>query len=156
VTVTHGRRSLAPDRRRVPRGGRREHDQPGRDPMLLVAESYHEVRRACVGYLNLFGFLVKEAQNAAEAIDTLRLETPRVILAEPRLPMIDAARLWAQVQSDPRTRSIPVILLVTALDVPADVIGDLRPAAVLHKPFHLTALITAVRRVLRTRSAARS
>jgi CheY-like chemotaxis protein len=152
MTAHDPRRSLVPDRRRTVRGGRREYDRPGRDPMLLVAESYGEVRRACVGYLNLFGFLVKEAQNATEALDTLRVATPRVILAEPRLPMFGDAGLWAQVQADPRTRAIPIVLLVTDFEEPDEVMSGLRPAAVLHKPFHLTALTTAVRRVLRARA----
>ncbi|PYQ96344.1 MAG: hypothetical protein DMF97_15530, partial [Acidobacteria bacterium] len=56
------RRFHRPDRRRVNRGGRRNYDRPGRDPLLLVAESYDEVRHVYVRYLNLFGFRVKEAQ----------------------------------------------------------------------------------------------
>jgi two-component system, OmpR family, phosphate regulon response regulator PhoB len=146
------RQSRLRDRRRAARGGRRDYDRPGRHPMLLVAESYDEVRRSCVRYLSLFGFLVREAQNASEAIATLRCATPKVILAEPRLPMLSAARLWEQVQADPRTRSTPIILLVAEFDVPEDVVGGLRPAAVLHKPFHLTSLATAVRRALRART----
>jgi two-component system phosphate regulon response regulator PhoB len=141
------------DRRKVARGGRRDSDRPGRNPMLLVAESYDEVRRACVRYLHQLGFLVKEAQNASEAIATLRSATPKVILAEPRLPMLSAARLWEQVQADPRTRSTPIILLVAEFEVPEDVVGGLRPAAVLHKPFHLTSLATAVRRALRVQAS---
>jgi CheY-like chemotaxis protein len=146
------RRSLMPDRRKVPRGGRRDDDRPGRDPMLLVAESYHEVRRVYVRYLNLFGFLVKEAQNATDAVAILRSATPRVILAEASMPMLDAERLWGQVQADPRTRSTPIILLVAAADVP-ETAGRFRPAAVLHKPFHLSALTSAVRRALRAQAA---
>ncbi len=119
--------------------------------MLLVADSYREVRRAYVRYLELFGFLVKEAQNAGEALHILRGATPKVILAEPTMPRLHAEQLWDQVQADPRTRSTPIILLVTDLDVPKDAVGHLRPAAVLHKPFHLSALTATVRRVLRSR-----
>ena len=35
--------------------------------MVLVAESYDEVRRVYVRYLNLFGLLVREAQSASDA-----------------------------------------------------------------------------------------
>jgi CheY-like chemotaxis protein len=146
------RRSLLPDRRKASRGGRRDYDRPGRDPMLLVADSYDGVRRAYVRYLNLFGFLVKEAQNASEAIAILRSATPRVILAEAPMPMLDAARLWEQIQADPRTRSTPIILLASDFDAP-ETVGRFRPAAVLHKPFHLSVLINAVRRVLRSQAA---
>src|SRR6059036_2314790 len=109
MTRADTRRFQRSDRRRVSRGGRRDYDRPGRDPMVLVAESYDEVRRVYVRYLNLFGFLIREAQNAAEALDALRA-APRVILAEPQMPMLSAARLWEHAQADPRTRAIPVIL----------------------------------------------
>jgi CheY-like chemotaxis protein len=137
-----------PDRRRVARGGRRNYDAPGRDPLLLVAESYDEVRRVYVRYLNLFGFLVKEAQNATEAVDGLR-SAPRVLLAEPRILMCSAAREWEQTRADLRLRSIPVILLVTDFEAADAAVRGLRPAAVLRKPFHLASLTTAVRRILR-------
>jgi DNA-binding response OmpR family regulator len=152
MTGEDGRRSLRPDRRRVSRGGRREYDRPGRDPMLLVADSYGEVRRVYVRYLNLFGFLVKEAQNASETIDALLASAPRVILADPRMLMLSAARSWEQARTEQRTRSTPIIFLVTDFDVPEEVMNRFRPAAVLHKPFHLTSLTAAVRRVLRTQA----
>ena len=47
--------------------------------MVLVAESYDEVRRVYVRYLNLFGFLVREAQTATEALAGVEA-APRVIL----------------------------------------------------------------------------
>jgi len=141
------RHAHRPDRRRVPRGGRRKEDRPGRDPLLLVAESYDEVRRVCVRYLNLFGFLVKEAQNADQALDVLRAR-PRVMLTDPQILMRSTARLWEQPQPDPRR--VPVILLVADLDESDVIVRGLRPAAVLHKPFHLTALMNTVRRVLRS------
>ena len=145
------RRFHRPDRRRVNRGGRRNYDRPGRDPLLLVAESYDEVRHVYVRYLNLFGFQVKEAQNAAEAVEGLR-SAPRVLLAEPRILMRSAARVWEETQADLRLRSIPVILLVADFEAADAVVRGWRPAAVLHKPFHLTALTAAVRRILRADS----
>ena len=152
MSAEDARRAFVPDRRRVPRGGRRDYDRSGRDPMLLVAESYNEVRRVYVRYLNLFGFLVKEAQNASETIDTLLSSAPRVILAEPRMLTLSATRSWERMRTEQRTRSTPIIFLATDFDVPEDVVRRFRPAAVLHKPFHLTSLTAAVRRVLRTQA----
>src|SRR6266480_2418028 len=50
-------RSLS-DRRRVPRGGRRPTDRPGKYPPVLVAESYDGVRMSCARYLDRFHFHV--------------------------------------------------------------------------------------------------
>ena len=156
MTGEDARRSLLPDRRRVPRGGRRQHDAPGRDPLLLVADSYDQVRSVYVRYLNLFGFLVKEAQSAAETSDTLLTWAPRVILAEPRMLTLPPMRAWAQARTEQRSRSTPIILLTTDFDVPEDVVSRFHPAAVLHKPFHLTSLTTAVRRALRAQAPVNS
>jgi CheY-like chemotaxis protein len=116
--------------------------------MVLVAESYDEVRRVYVRYLNLFGFLVREAQSPAEALDGMRAE-PRAILAEPDILVGTAARLWEQAQADPHQRSIPIILLVADFELAEEVVRVFRPAAVLQKPFHLNTLITTLRRILR-------
>jgi CheY-like chemotaxis protein len=147
------RRFHRPDRRRVPRGGRREYDRPGRDPMVLVAETYDEVRRVYVRYLNLFGFLVREAQNPAEALDGVQA-APRVILAEPNILVRSAARWWEHAQTAPPTRSIPIILLVADFDLADEVVRVFRPAAVLQKPFHLNTLMTTLRRILRSQAGA--
>jgi DNA-binding response OmpR family regulator len=153
MTRPDARRFHRPDRRRVPRGGRREYDRPGRDPMVLVAESYDEVRRVYVRYLNLFGFLVREAQNASEALAFVEA-APRVILAEPNILVRSAARLWESGPADPRAASIPIILLVADFDLAEEVVRVFRPAAILQKPFHLSTLMTTLRRVLRGQAAA--
>src|SRR5436190_5614534 len=152
---TDARRLHLPDRRRVPRGGRREYDRPGRDPMVLVADSYDEVRRVYVRYLNLFGFLVREAQNAAEALAGVQ-SAPRVILAEPSILVRSAERLWENARAEPPTPSIPLILLVADFDLAEDVVRVFRPAAVLQKPFHLNTLMTTLRRILRRSSSLKS
>jgi DNA-binding response OmpR family regulator len=145
------RRFHRPDRRRVPRGGRREYDRPGRDPMVLVAESYNEVRRVYVRYLNLFGFLVREAQSASEALEGVRA-APRVIVAEPNILVGSAARLWEQAPAGSESASIPIILLVADFELAEEVVRVFRPAAILQKPFHLATLMTTLRRILRTQA----
>src|SRR5436309_8578135 len=97
------RRFHRPDRRRVARGGRRDYDRPGRDPMVLVAESYDEVRRVYVRYLNLFGLLVREAQSASETVEAVRA-APRVIVAEPNILVGSAAPLWEHASGESRSR----------------------------------------------------
>ena len=146
------RRFHRPDRRRIPRGGRREYDRPGRDPMVLVAESYDEVRRVYVRYLTLFGFLVREAQTATEALAGVEA-APRVILAEPNILVRSAARLWETELAGSRTAAIPIILLVADFDLAEEVVRVFRPAAVLQKPFHLNMLLTTLRRILRSQAA---
>jgi CheY-like chemotaxis protein len=140
------------DRRRVPRGGRRETDRPGKYPPVLVAESYEGVRRCCVRYLNRFHFQVAEAADGEEALRQITAEPPRVVLAELNLPSMSASHLARWLSQSWRTRQIPVIVLAGDLD-PSDTSAfeDFRTvvAGVLVKPFTLGAMLDEVRRVIR-------
>jgi twitching motility two-component system response regulator PilH len=134
------------DRRRVPRGGRRTTDRPGRYPAILVAESYDGVRLACARYLQQFNFDVTEASNGEQALVKIVATSPHLILTEWNLPAMPAGKL-AQWVAQRRTESrIPVIVLANVVE------GDgvlPRVAGVLRKPFLLSEMIDEVRRVLR-------
>src|ERR1700675_3109397 len=90
---TPERRQRSGDRRRVPRGGRRPGDQPGRYPSLLVADSYKGARTPCVRYLDRFGFRVDEAADGNEALAAIAARPPHVILVEDALPKMSAWRM---------------------------------------------------------------
>ena len=132
------------DRRRVPRGGRRAFDRPGRYPPVLVAESYDGVRQACARYLHQYHFDVTEAADGEEALARIVASPPQLILTEWNLPSMPAGRL-AQWVAQRRPAVIPVIVLANAVEddrVP-------RVAGVLRKPFSLPQMLDEVRRVLR-------
>ena len=144
---------LLPDRRRVPRGGRRPTDRPGKYPSVLVAESYDGVRVSCARYLDRFNFQVTEAGDGEQALKQIAAEPPQVILAELNLPAMPAARLAQWLSQNWRTRQIPVIVLTGDLD-PSDapVSDDFRNvvAGTLMKPFTLRVMLDEIRRVIRT------
>ena len=145
----------APDRRRVPRGGRRPADRPGKYPSVVVAESYDGVRKSCARYLDRFHFQVAEAADGEQALTQITAKPPRVILAELNLPSMPAGRLAQWLSQSWRTRQIPVIVLA-AVD-PADTFEsrDLRSgvAGVLVKPFTLERMLSEVRRAIRVSGA---
>ncbi|HMD36552.1 MAG TPA: hypothetical protein VKH42_16380, partial [Vicinamibacterales bacterium] len=135
-----------PDRRRVPRGGRRPYDRPGRHPALLFADSYEGARRPCARYLHRLNFEVSEAETGEEALARILHSQPRLILAEWSLPSMPDGRLAQWLAQGFRTRDIPVIVLANEADVTSPPVPV---AAVLRKPFTLAQLIDEVRRVLR-------
>jgi DNA-binding response OmpR family regulator len=141
-------RGARPDRRRVPRGGRRNTDRPGRYPPILVADSYDGARRPCARYLDRFHFQVAEASHGEEALSFIIALAPHVILADSSLPTMPAWRLKQWLAQNWRTRNIPVIVMANDL-APDD--ADLREkgGGVLVKPFALTTMLAEVRRVLR-------
>lgn len=138
--ATVERRVAVRDRRRVPRGGRRPYDLPGKYPSVLIADTDEGVRRAFVRYLDMFGFHVTQAARIEEGLaETERDQQPEVIVTE--LTSAAAARL----ASSPR---VPIIVTVTDdLQVPPRY-----AAAMLVKPFPLTMLLDEMRRVLRTQA----
>lgn len=128
------------DRRRVPRGGRRPLDVPGRFPPVLLVESDDSVRRVCRRYLDQFGFQVEEAATASAALAIVEHSQPHAAILELTRRREDefVARLKAH--------AIPCVVTVStdAGVVPA------HAAALLVKPFPLAEMLSEVRRVLRS------
>jgi DNA-binding response OmpR family regulator len=138
------------DRRAVPRGGRRPYDRPGRFPNLLVADSYDAARVPCVRYLDHFGFHVDQAANGSEARACIDAAAPHVVLAELTLPGAPAAALAELLDRDPRTRSVPLIVLQSDFETDQVVERPSRASAVLIKPFPLATMLQQVRQALRS------
>jgi DNA-binding response OmpR family regulator len=144
------RRGVLSDRRRVPRGGRRAVDQPGRFPNVLVADSYDGARTPCVRYLNQLGFCVMEASGGNEALRHLEAMTPQLILIEnglPNAPVLDIARRLSE-----SSKTVPLIVMTSALDDTAETVALLPLVSVLQKPFSLATMLEEIRRLLATPS----
>jgi len=133
------------DRRRMPRGGRRDYDRPGRHPRVLVADSYDGARQSCARYLERFHFDVVEAADGEAALARILAAPPRLILSEWDLPTMPAARLkrWL---AQGGVGDIPVIVLTTTVEAGEEVP---RVAGILRKPFSLVDMLQEVRRALR-------
>src|SRR5262245_58391059 len=135
------RRIAARDRRRVPRGGRRPYDQPGKHPPVPVADTDDAVRRAFVRFLDMYGFRVTQATRIDEVpVENDAGQQPDVIVTE--LTSTAVTRLATSPE-------VPTIVTVT---------DDLQKApryaaAVLVKPFPLPTLLDELRRILRSQSA---
>ena len=133
------RRRLGPDRRRFPRGGRRDTDQPGRHPKLAVIDHYDGVRRTCVRYLKHFNFDVAEAADAQAGLTVLESGQPALVLMEQ-----SKSSAYDQLLRYARSRSVRCILLVIA----GGDAEDGRCDGVLQKPFALGEMLDEIRRVL--------
>jgi len=148
-----GQRRSVPDRRRVPRGGRRLIDRSGRHPAVLVAESYDGVRKSCARYLVRFNFQVAEAADGEQALTHIAANPPQLILAELNLPAMPVWRLAKWLSQSWRTRQIPIIALADHIE-PVDELEspDIRNvvAGVLVKPFTLRTMLAEIRRVIQS------
>lgn len=135
-----------PDRRSVPRGGRRAGDEPGRHPSILVADPHLAVREAVSRYLVMRHFAVAQAQTDAQLRDVVEISRPQLILIDWDLASMPAPPPLAWLSESRRTRHIPLIVLVAGYDVSTTIPPV---AGILVKPFSLSWMLDEIRRVLR-------
>lgn len=152
MTIPDRRQPASGDRRRMPRGGRRSSDQPGRYPNLLIADSYDGARGPCARYLDRFGFHVEECVDGDEAMASIDARPPHLILVEAGLPKLSANRMVRRLKDQPHTKAIPIIVMTADFDSTAPQPTQSEAAGVLVKPFALSTMLQEIRRVLREHS----
>lgn len=97
---SNSERRNGPDRRHVPRGGRRPHDEAGFAPLVLVVGDQHERDSQCEAILGQLRFAVAPAADVPEALRVIDAVNPDLIVARP-----DAAQ---RLRGEPSI-SVPVI-----------------------------------------------
>jgi len=133
---------LRADRRHGPRGGRRESDVAGRDPVVLLADAYHDARTPVARYLDRYGFEVLEVSTAAEAVEILERRQPRAVISG--LHGLEAAMLHRHIAASTIPSPVVIALISSPEDhVPAHV------RTVLEKPFLLRTMLEELRRELK-------
>jgi two-component system, OmpR family, alkaline phosphatase synthesis response regulator PhoP len=109
---------------------------------ILVVDDDEAIREVVRTGLELVaGWEVRLASNGAEALSLCSADPPDAILLDVMMPTMDGPTTFAKLQVDPRTRSVPVILL-TAKVQPSERrrYEELGVAGVLAKPFDPLAL----------------
>ncbi|MDR7380635.1 response regulator [Promicromonospora iranensis] len=109
---------------------------------LLVVDDEEAIRDVIrIGLEAVTEWTVDVATDGAQAIALCRADPPDAVLLDVMMPAMDGPTTFTRLQDDPRTRSIPVILL-TAKVQPAERrrYEDLPVAGVLAKPFDPLAL----------------
>ena len=91
------------------------------------------------------GYKILEARHGVAALEMLKTEMPDLVLADMRMPLMTGAELMARLRSDPRTASVPIVLLS---GLPAEPEVSRLANAVVAKPFEPADLLAAIRRSL--------
>ncbi|NJK75422.1 MAG: response regulator [Microcoleus sp. SU_5_6] len=117
--------------------------------ILVVDDEEHlrELVQACLEDLGGWETLV--AGSGEECLQILKTEIPSAILLDVSMPGMSGLDLHDRLQSDPKTRSIPVILL-TAKVLPSDraKFAEMGVAGVISKPIEPTTLTEEVAEIL--------
>ncbi|MEG5055550.1 MULTISPECIES: response regulator [unclassified Microcoleus] len=109
--------------------------------ILIVDDQEHlrELIQMCLE--DLAGWNTLVAESGQECLQILQTERPNAILLDVSMPGMDGFAVYDRLQSDPITRSIPVILL-TARVLSSDManFAKMGVAGVIPKPFEPTSL----------------
>ena len=111
-------------------------------PAVLVADPDPATREAISPFLTRAGYTVSYAASRQEALEQASALSPVVILADATLPSGGAAALIADLQRDPRTADIPVVVTTRTADQALGV--ELGQVDVLTKPIDRQQLLQMI------------
>ena len=90
---------------------------------VLVVEDTADDRVIFAAVLNYYGYRVTEASNSQEALESVRIQRPDLILMDINLPMVSGLTVTEVLKSARETRDIPIIA-VSAYDLnPRDAVS---------------------------------
>lgn len=117
---------------------------------ILIIDDEPDIREATQVCLEIAkGWEVLTAGSSAEGIEKAAAEQPDVVLLDVMMPDMDGLAAFQQMQNNPETRHIPVILL-TAKAQPADRRRylQLEVAAIITKPYDPMTLADQIAEIL--------
>ena len=86
-------------------------DQVGKLFRVLLVEDAPFLRYAFGRLLRLHGFEVMEANDGREALDSIPVFRPQLILTDLMMPVMDGVELIRRLRADPSTAGLPVVAI---------------------------------------------
>jgi CheY-like chemotaxis protein len=117
---------------------------------VLIVEDDQSLRVVIRMILENAGHEVAEARNGRAALESIESGMPDVILADMRMPIMNGVELVGHIRANPRTASIPVVLMSGLL---TDSDGSSVADAIVAKPFEPADLLGAITRLIGPRAA---
>ena len=120
------------------------------NPLIYLVEDDPGMAEVTAVLLARRGYKVKSLSTAEELLSLLRRQTPDLLISDIQLPGLSGLKLCELLKEDPRTASLPVILL-TVLGKDGDKVRGLRQGAddYLAKPYNPEELLARVEALLR-------
>ncbi len=120
---------------------------------ILVVEDEEDIRELVRYNLAKEGYRVSVTADGEQALKSARAQLPDLIVLDLMLPGLDGLEVCRLLKADPRTQSVPVVML-TAKGEESDVVAGLELGAddYVTKPFSPRVLVARLRAVLRRKS----
>ena len=124
---------------------------------VLVVDDQDDNRALIVRYLSQAGYAIRQASNGEEALRSIALAKPDVILMDVIMPGASGFDICRRLKDDPETLDIPLVL-ITGLQSKADRVAGIDAGAddFLSKPVYAEELIARVRSLMRLGEARRA
>ncbi|MCC3407051.1 MAG: response regulator [Microcoleus sp. PH2017_10_PVI_O_A] len=118
-------------------------------PQILIVDDEATQQLFTRRIMEKEGYRVIEASNGQECLDICQETLPDIVLLDAMMPVMDGFTCCAELQANPQTQKIPV-LMITALDDKKSVNQAFEVGATdyVTKPIHWPVLIQRVRRLI--------
>lgn len=112
-------------------------------PTILIVDDDPAIRKMLVEVLSLEGYPTETVTNGQEALETLAVSAPRVVLLDLLMPVLDGRGVMERLDTNPALRSQHKVILVSAfshLETARDLVVD----GTLAKPFTVNQLLSVL------------
>ncbi|MGH7722967.1 MAG: response regulator transcription factor [Candidatus Dormibacteria bacterium] len=134
-----------------------ELSSPQEAPRVLIVEDDASLRRLLELRLSVEGYVTRSARDGVEAVEVLTSWVPDVTVTDVMMPRLSGLSLCRAVRNDPRTATMPVILLTArCFDNDMQAVMDLGGVTFMNKPFDAQSLKAALREALASRRPVRA
>lgn len=120
--TTQSERRQAYDRRRWPRGGRRDGDRAGYSPLVLVVDEDAGSAARSEAILATLRFAVAPAGSIDEALTIMSALRPNLVVAQ----VSDPERLRREMEAAEKTAHVPLVIVTESLREPLAMIEEIR------------------------------
>lgn len=122
---------------------------------ILVVEDEEDIRHLLVFHLEREGYAILEAGDGGTGLALARAHEPALVLLDVMLPVMDGFAVCKELEHDPQTASIPVIMLTARGEEVDRVLGlELGADDYVVKPFSARELLLRIRAILRRQRSA--
>src|SRR3954466_7352358 len=119
-------------------------------PRILIVEDEKDIVQVLDFGLRQAGFETVAARDASEAFARIRERAPEAVLLDLMLPDLSGTEICRQLKSNPKTATLPVIMLTARGDEVDRVVGfELGADDYITKPFSVREVVLRVKAILR-------